>query len=524
MKQPGGSGRGNKGRAVIDDPSRPDCDKCGGWMKSDGKKQWRCTECGYHQIKDRNKKKHDDFRTTWGFDIEAAEKHARRCEKNKRLIVTSAQNNTSVDKRFLQSLKKAAEHYNCEIAIVPSHYKNASSWQLEDKKEWDKEVQPYLVKTDIEFGHIIIKSDVRILATTLWPLDGKQSHGGDHHIIFGHPQISVQPVANAGDQFPKRLYTTGSVTVPHYDIGDRGEKARFHHVQGALLLEKSGDFCFVRQLNADERGHFYDLDTKFSPRKVTHGHRALSLTTGDEHVKFNTVANETYLGRGSIVKKLKPHYLIRHDILDCYALSHHHTKDPMVQFIKFHNGDDDIVAELDQVVDFLNKTTPKESVTLIVPSNHHDHLLKAINRISPNDDHKNAIFIAEMQASMRRRALEGANYDPFFLYLKERLKCKCEFLDRNESYIVGGVDMSQHGDVGTNGSRGSAKAFARSTHKMNIGHGHGARVVQGVYQAGVSTSRMEYERGYSDHSNTHVLQYPNGKRTLLDIYGGKWCA
>lgn len=517
-----GSGRGNKGQAVIDD-ERPSCPVCDGFMKSNGK-QWTCTDptCRKAVLKVKVTDLYDEYRIKWGFETGPAEAHARACEKKKRLIVTSAQNNTDVDLPFWQSLKQCAKHYKCEIAVMPSHYQNKTTWQPGDDKYWVREVAPYLVKSDIEFDNVLIKSDVRIQPSTLWPLDGKQSHGGEHDIIFGHPQLARQPVPTGGNTLPKRLFTCGSVTLPNYSVTDAGEKAKFHHVSGALILEKVDGHVFVRQLNADSKGHFYDLDKKFTPRNVTTGHRALSLTTGDEHVKFNVVERETYTKRNSIVKTLKPHYLIRHDILDCYALSHHHTKDPMTSFIKHHSGDNDIVSELDEVVEFINRTTPDYSTTLIVPSNHHDHLLKALNRISPNDDHQNAVFIAEMQALMRKAALDGNNYDPFYLYLKDRLRCKAEFLDRNEPYMVGDVDMSQHGDVGTNGSRGSARGIARTTHKANIGHSHGARIVQGVYQTGVSTSRLEYERGLSDHSNTHILQYPNGKRTLIDIVDGRW--
>ena len=174
------------------------------------------------------------------------------------------------------------------------------------------------------------------------------------------------------------------------------------------------------------------------------------------------------------------------------------------------------------MVDFINETTPKDSTTLIVPSNHHDHLLQALNRLDANKDHKNALFISEMQNLMRRKALEGENYDPLYLYLKDRLTCYHEFLDRNEPYMIMGVDYSQHGDVGVNGSRGSARALANTTHKLTIGHSHGAAICRGVYQTGTSTNKLEYERGLSSHSNTHVIQYLNGKRTIIDIIDRKW--
>jgi hypothetical protein len=299
-------------------------------------------------------------------------------------------------------------------------------------------------------------------------------------------------------------------------------KAEFHHTYGALIIEREGKHCFVRQLNADKDGSFYDLEHKFTRTGVTSGHRILSLTTGDEHELFNVVKRETYTNADSMVNILRPKYIVRHDILDCYALSHHHERDPMVQFRKHHNGLNDIRRELDRVVKFINETTPKGSKTLIVPSNHHDHLLKALNRLSPNDDHTNAIFIAEMQALMRQSALRGDSHDPFYLYLKPRLTCDHEFLSRNRPYIVGGVDMSQHSDIGVNGSKGSAKQFAKTTLKMNIGHSHGGRMLHGVCQTGSSTGRLEYESGLSDHSNCHIVQYLNGKRALVDIIHKRW--
>jgi len=502
---------------------RPNCNRCGGWVKSDGSKDWKCQGCGHYMRKAR---KQQNEEMIWGFDTDKATNHARKCEKGKRLIVTAAQNNTDVDSKFFKSLKQAAKYYKCEIAVIPIHYKNTTLFtRAEDYlKSWDKSVSDYLVHTDIDFNNHVVRSDVRINATTLWPLSGKESHGGDMSVIFGHPQVALEPVATPADHLPKRLFTTGAITLPNYTVTDAGEKARFHHVQGALILEKHKGSVFVRQLNSDESGAFYDLDSKFTPRGHTGGHRLLSLVTGDEHEKWNVVKKETYLNKNSIVKTLKPEFIARHDILDGYAGSHHHEKNPMVQFKKFHNGDNDYRQEIDNVVSFINKTTPSYSKTLIVPSNHHDHLLKWLMSVDINKDHTNALFALEMNALMREACLRGENYDPFYLYLKERLTCGFEFLDRNESYLVGGVDLSQHGDVGSNGSRGSAKGLSKSTYKMTIGHGHGARICKGVFQGGVSTGKMEYERGLSDHSNTHIIQYKNGKRSILDILDGRWRA
>lgn len=523
MGSVGGSGRGNKGVTRVDDPERPDCPECDGFMKSDGKKQWRCAECAKVVTKAKLSNSIKNYNEALGFDPNLAEAHAKKCAKGKRLIITSAQNNSETDIKFFKALKQAAAHYKCELAIIPSHYRNVTLWSKGDEKEFDDILKPYLIKGEIQFNNIKVKSDVRIQPTSVNPLGGKQSHGGQHSIVFGHPQLSREPVATSGNSQPKLMLTTGSVTKPNYTVSDAGEKGKWHHCQAALILEKYKGKVFVRQLSCDDNGHFYDLDKRFTPSGITSGHSIEAIVTGDEHVKFNTVEKITY-GKKGIVSSLSPKYIVRHDILDGYAGSHHHLRDPMIGFVKHHSGDNDYRKEVQECIDFINRTTPKGSTTLIVPSNHHDHLAQFLQKASPNTDHTNSIFIAEMQLAMREAALSGDNYDPFYLYAKDRLTCKFEFLDRNEPYYLHDVDVSQHGDVGTNGSRGSARGLAKTPDKLTIGHSHGARIYQGVYQVGVSTGRLEYERGLSDHSNTHCLHYKNGKRTLIDIIDGKYKA
>lgn len=518
-----GSGRGNKGVSVIDDPNRPDCPACGSYMKSNGK-DWTCTECRKH-IRKRRKTaaEPDDFFNIWGFDVGAAESYAKECRQADRIIVTSAQNNTQPEKAFLKSLEVAAEFYNAKLIIIPVHYQTKGLFDKQkEEKYWFSDVSKYLVKGDIEIGNITIRPDVKINATTVNPLSGKHGHCGNRWVVFGHPQHMMEPVASPADQLPKRMYTSGSVTKPNYTVTDAGEKAKFHHVAGALIIENMGDFCFVRNLNADKKGAFYDLERRFTPGGVSKHSGISALTTGDEHVKFNTVVNETYLNKDSIVNVLKPKYIVRHDVLDGYAGSHHHEQDDVLRFKKFHNGDCDYRAELDECVRFIDETTPSWAKTLMVPSNHHDHLDKWLSRVDPKKDPLNALLIHELKHQQYTSVMNGKSVSAFELYCRGRLNCRFEFLDRNKQHLINGVDHSQHGDVGANGSRGSARGLAKSTYKMTIGHSHGARLFQGVAQVGTSTGRLGYERGLSDHSNTHVIQYRNGKRTHIDIINGKW--
>jgi len=317
------------------------------------------------------------------------------------------------------------------------------------------------------------------------------------------------------------------VTKKSYSVSKAGAKAEFNHVVGALVVEfnKNGsEFPHIRQINSNGKGHFYDLDKHYTADKVTGGHRVEALIPGDEHWKFNKVEAITYSNKESICKTLKPRAIVRNDVLDGYAGSHHHLKDPLLQFKKHHSGDNDYRAELDQCVDFINRTTPKDSVTLIVPSNHHDHLKQWLDTADANKDHVNSLLISELNMAMRKAVLAGTTHDPFKIYAGERLKCKYKFLSRNEPYFIKGISVDQHGDVGANGSRGSPNGFAKSTFKCFVGHSHSAYILDGAYGIGKSTGRMEYERGHSSHSNTHGIIYKDGKRSLITIINGQWRA
>lgn len=508
---------------------RPNCRQCGGFLKSDGKKDWKCTECQlYFRKSPKTYRLDDNPQNNYGYDVKQAEARAKLIESKyndgcKNFVIVAAQNNTPVFTGFLQSLLKYCEHNSAELIVIGTHYKNVNAWSKDEKKQWAKEVEPYLIHGELTLGNVVIKSSFKINATTLYPLAGKQAHGAGKWSVFGHPQHAMQSVPTPGDQYPLRQYTTGSCSRQNYSVSDIGERARFNHVFGALVVCFRGhEYPFIRQVNADGVGAFYDLDKRYTSGKVTTGHRIECLTPGDEHVKFNACETATYTGKNSIAGKLRPKRIIRHDILDGYAGSHHHEGDDVLQFLKFHEGDDDYRAELDQVVNFINRTTPKNAITYIVPSNHDDHLDQWLKRSDARKDPRNALLILDLRRQQYENALAGKTTNALQIYLEPRLDCQFEFLDRNRAFMVAGVDHAQHGDKGTKGSRGSIRGFARTANKMTIGHSHTPGIEKGVYQSGRSTGKLEYQKGLDDTTITHVIQYKGGKRTVIDIYGDDW--
>ncbi len=503
---------------------------CGADMKKEGfaesgRQRWKCTVCNTRSTMTNDGGK-DYMAVANTIDERLAKAVKDGC---KRFIVTSATNNSGRIKNGWESLKQYSRHLGAELIVMPVHYKNVSAYtgNQEYRKWWAKDVEPHIVTKDAYLGGgVQLMVEKPIQATAVNPLSGMQAIGGNRTCIYGHPQIAMMAVPAPASKMPKRIWTTGSVTQKNYSSTKAGAKGQFHHTFGALMVEVVGKRCFIRVLGIDGKGEFYDLDKHVTPNGVTKGHSIDTLTTGDEHELFMCpkVKKATYTAKGSIVNNLKPSVIVRHDILDGYAGSHHHIHEPLVQFRKHHLGLNDYRAELDRLVKHLDDTTPKGVTNWIVPSNHHDHLDKWLTKADANKDHVNSILISELQMGVRKAILAGKSVNALELYLKPRVKASCKFLDRNKPAMRKGIDHSQHGDVGANGSRGSAAGIAKTTHKATIGHSHTACIEKSVYQVGTSTGRLEYERGLSSHTNTHVIQYANGKRTIIDIIDGEYCA
>jgi hypothetical protein len=82
-----------------------------------------------------------------------------------------------------------------------------------------------------------------------------------------------------------------------------------------------------------------------------------------------------------------------------------------------------------------------------------------------------------------------------------------------------------HGHTGVNGARGSPAGYRKMDTKANTGHTHSAGITDGVYTAGVSGKLdMGYNKGPSSWSHSHIITYPNGKRSIITTKAGKWHA
>ena len=452
----------------------------------------------------------------------------------KRYIVTSAQSNTLVHTATWANILAYAEHTDADILVSPFVYRQhrqavryAKKGEADESEYWwDKRVAPYLcdVRRNLAPG-LDFCGELQISPTAVSPLSGLDSYTGRASSIIPHARFAVRSVATQKGHGAKLLYTTGTVTRPNYIQAKAGQKAQFSHGLGGLIVEVDEDGTwFVRQLDADASGQFYDLGNRVVGGVVSDRHSPAALVWGDIHVHWlEPWMKELGWGRGGILNTLHPRVQVFHDLLDFRSQNHHDLKKPWVTFRKIEAGTADVRRELDQAREFLKFATRPKVRTVVVASNHDEALDRWLQETDWRKDLSNAAVHLELNA----KALQaGGSFNPAASGIGPVEGVT--FLGRDDSVVVckrygGGVELALHGDLGAGGSRGSLKQFANTGRRVVVGHSHTAAWVDGCVQVGVAGNLdMGYNKGLSAWTHTNALVYPNGKRALFTVFDKRW--
>jgi hypothetical protein len=355
----------------------------------------------------------------------------------------------------------------------------------------------------------------------------------------------------------KQIMTTGVCTLPNYVQKRAGIEATFHHVVGAVLVEikESGEF-FCRHLLADEDGSFFDLDRWVINGEVTSYHRVEALNPGDIHVaQIDPVASKAIWGfwpkaegrerdwkydtvGHTIIEHLRPRHQFLHDSADFQSRNSHNLNDPHQMFALFVNDVESVEDELREVAMFISEAAeracdgegPAVCETVVVDSNHDGQLKRWLKSADYRFDPKNARFFLQCQLAQYEAIEAGLKgYSIFEAVMTssfEEYPCAgVRFLKEDESFKVLGIEKGMHGHLGANGSRGSPHQFRRMGSKATTGHTHSCGIIDGIYTAG-TTSKLDmgYNSGLSSWSHSLVVTYTNGKRAILTLNNGAWCA
>ncbi len=447
-------------------------------------------------------------------------------------LITSAVSDIPVNRLALDTMMGYCEHQNAEFIVVPIKYKLHGLAEADKEYKWAEEAQPYLVRENTRLtDNLVLLAGVRISPSIGNPLTGFEAFSKGDSLIIGHPQIAMKTIALSHVDPSAMITTTGCVTQPVYTDTKQGEKAVFNHSFAAVIIEQDGDDFHYRILHIDKTGTAYDLDRMYTGKFMAPSRSIPALVIGDEHIIHvdKTVTAATFTDDDSIVNALKPEYIVRHDSFDGYSLSHHHKHNVFTNYAKHHSGADNVTDELRLTVDYIARTTPSFSRSVIVSSNHNDHLCRWLNECDPKKDPRNAKLYHELMFLMLGKTESGPSGtihpDPFALWTEHNYPSidNVEFISSFSSFKVKDIELSMHGHLGANGARGNIVGFSKLGMKTITGHSHSPGIFGGAYAVGHSClSKLEYNGGASSWSQAHCLIYPNGKRTPIFIKNGRW--
>jgi hypothetical protein len=504
-----------------------------------GKQRWTCKkmEDGKHRLCYRTTNPDAPYRDQGG-RARAADKNPqfKRKLQAKTFVVTAAQNATPVHQPFMDALRVYCERNDAELIVIPFRYKNPTSrWtqSQENAEVWAAEVQPYLYNQRKKLNdNLTLLGDYKVQPTMTAPLTGAGGLTHGESSIIGHSKLQFKTVATPQNALPKLMTTTGAVTKPNFTDTRLGKLGEFHHVLGAVVVEVEGPKTFhMRHILSDRDGKFIDLDMAYSPDGVEKAPPYKAIIFGDAHYRFADPATvKGTFGPGGLVELLNPEALVWHDLLDAYAVSPHHEKNPLIGLAKYRADFHNIEKEVrDTVAWLIEKSDGRTSY--IVPSNHDDMLARWVLRADWKADPENAEFYLETALQMARSAKmekHGASYLDPFVYWADKIAADAGAdnvvpVARGQSLLIEDIECGMHGDKGPHGARGSVKNLSRLGVKVVSGHGHSPAIEEGHYRVGtMSRLNLEYNEGPSSWLNTHCSIDAYGKRHLHHIVNGKF--
>lgn len=464
-------------------------------------------------------------------------------KEGRRFILTSIQNNTDAHKNFFASLEQYAKYCNAEILVAKFLYNKNGFQNGEGAKgiHFDPIFNPYILEQNVflnsrESGFAFM-AEINILPTATFPLSGfgETATAFDlKGLAIGHAKISAESVAALKGGVVRRMYSTGTATQRNYIQQKAGQKAEALHNFGALIVEFDDDgVFFVRQIEAmDDTGVFYDLTIKATPTGCSEVSDAvLALQYGDIHAEKidPECAAASWQSTTSLLDILRPKFQLIHDVHDFTSRNHHNRASGVFLAKQYAAGRDKVMDDLIDTGRILEQMEREFSQTIVVESNHDLALGRWLDDRKANiqDDPANAALYYRLNAELFAAIENGDDTFNILDYaLREVAGCDFSaiFLTTDQSFKLAGIECGVHGHTGINGSRGNPKGYMKLG-KLNTGHTHTPSIYGGVYTAGVSGSLdMGYNIGASSWSQTHLITYANGQRTLIDFKNGKFFA
>lgn len=454
------------------------------------------------------------------FTDKAFQELKKKVNKKKKFIITTAVSGKEIDENAFNALKTYEEIEDAMIIIQPCE--DVASRNSIFDYELDRRLRNCgFAFKDLYLNKKFYLSSISVSAKQINPISGldriAQARGS---MALASPKQYLKFVANSSVKMPRALMTTGAITIPDYSTDKSMSKrtsylAEFDHVMGAIIVEIEDDRIFhFRQIQFDDDGSFYDLGYKYNSDGTVDEVDETVCVFGDTHVGSHCPEVNECLQE--ITEYVNCKEIVVHDIFD-NRFNNHHDKGKYVTRAKLAMaGKTKLMYEGEITGEWLDDWSERVDKVTIVKANHDEALDRYIDEGRWRDDPENLYD----SCLLVRKVMEG--HDPLKYLITEMVGLanpdSINWLNRDEDYIVYGIENGSHGDKGGNGSRGSLGSIEKAYYKATVGHSHTAGILREVYQVGTSTHlKLSYNSGPSSWTNTMCIEYPNGQRQLINI-------
>lgn len=451
----------------------------------------------------------------------------RNLNKNtKVLLVTTAQNKTSVNKDFLNNLIAYKDYITdvlgkeTEIVIVPSRYRNPTN-NIEDEKTkssdwWEDEVSDYLFYGKVNFGDTLISCDSHISPTAKEPILGYEILAENNHVVLPHSKIHFKTLPRFRGDALRVMATTGYITSKNYSKSKSGESGFMLHSYGFVVVElKDKNTCYIpRNVKVKSDGNFTDILYAVKDNKVDKVNSSLGFVFGDIHTEQ---INRDFLNvTKGLVGKLNPEKSVLHDIYDGSVTNPHEGKDMFLKRLKIAEGKHLIENEVDECLDLIDEIKGCCGEVWISESNHDLFLQRFIDSENWKRDLHNSP--AYLKYALIQQTVDLREYGNILGYLIfERFGDSVKYMKMGESMYIGEYQCAAHGDYSSNGAKGATRGFSRLNLKLIHAHSHSPMLHNNVTCVGTTCNLNQWynRKGLSSWAYAHSVIHNNGKNQLL---------
>ena len=437
-----------------------------------------------------------------------------------RYVITTAVADSPADTDFLDALKSYCDIHDAHLVIMPCEsITNSFENKTATFDPIFNEERFRVVNSNVELNDNFSLCSIQVSAKQIKSITGLSRLGNrEGSYVFASPKQFLEYVPS-GNKRGKNyaIMTPGACTKPSYYSETFVSKrisyiAESDHTIGAIIVDVTSSTKFdFRQIQASEDGSFVDMGVVYSS-DGTMTEIPVNVVLGDLHSTFvDREALEYFIDK---FKPLDIDQLFLHDVFDGYSINHH-VKDIAEKAARSNNRVDCLEDEVLLTHRLIEEVAEELEPVMVnvVKSNHDEFLDRYLAAGSYVSDPKNHLFSLKVAPAL----FDDVDVLKTAMELVADVPDNWNFLTREDSVRIGGVECAAHGDLGMNGAKSSLNSLEKVYGASITGHTHSAAIQRSIFRVGtLSQLDLVYNRGPSSWTQTCCLLYGNGQKQLIN--------